>query len=407
MILEDKKNSYFYFGKGSLMQAILIWLKESQTWVFSGIGVFGIAWVFFWLRKFFANEKIDSPENIQHSGDHGTSIQAKEIHMVGGITYSDAKEIAEDVFKNNFVQLRDEAKAVAEERASEITSKLLVKLKDKDGDSFHNFKDPGLQSALFDAQKEYAKVGDEDLADVLVDILVDRAALNERNLMQIVLNESLQTAPKLTPPLFDILSVTFILKHTRNSKLGSLEDLGKYLENSLDPFLPNLTKELPSFQHLESTGCGSVSALGKSLGDIFRTNYAGLFSKGFSKDKIESLNFSLEEKKQIFIPCLNDPELLQVNALDKESDVKDLENKLNLKTEAIDALKKTIQEHLMTAEKALELVEKVYPNFKILMGFWKESQLSNFSLTTVGIAIAHANIRRKIKDEYDLSIWIK
>jgi hypothetical protein len=45
---------------------------------------------------------------------------------------------------------------------------------------------------LFEAQKGYIKTGDKDIADILVDILTDRLSLPDRDLKQIVLDESVQ-----------------------------------------------------------------------------------------------------------------------------------------------------------------------------------------------------------------------
>jgi hypothetical protein len=47
------------------------------------------------------------------------------------------------------------------------------------------------------------------------------------------------------------------------------------------------------------------------------------------------------------------------------------------------------------------------PKFERLFQAWDNSPLGSFTLTTVGIAIAHANVRRKINDKSDLSVWIK
>jgi hypothetical protein len=55
-----------------------------------------------------------------------------------------------------------------------------------------------MQYAVFTAQREFARSGDDQLGDILVDILVDRTKEPDRSLLQIVLNESLNVAPKLT-----------------------------------------------------------------------------------------------------------------------------------------------------------------------------------------------------------------
>lgn len=37
---------------------------------------------------------------------------------------------------------------------------------------------------------------------------------------------------------------------------------------------------------------------------------------------------------------------------------------------------------------------------------WESSAIKNFTLTSVGIAIGHANIKRLVGEFSDLSIWI-
>ncbi|RYZ80199.1 MAG: hypothetical protein EOP06_25785 [Proteobacteria bacterium] len=56
---------------------------------------------------------IKSETNL-NAGDQSTNNQAQTINYhYTGVTYTDAKEIALDVFKNNFLVLKDEAAAIA------------------------------------------------------------------------------------------------------------------------------------------------------------------------------------------------------------------------------------------------------------------------------------------------------
>ena len=137
----------------------------------------------------------------QEGGDGSSNIQAENVNVYNGITYKDAKEIALDVFNSNFIRLKSEAAQIAAERAEEITEK-----NEKSPESLEEFKNPAMQDALFQTQKEYAKSGDEELGNLLVDILVDRAKTQERNMLQLVLDESLLVAPKLTVEHFDLLT---------------------------------------------------------------------------------------------------------------------------------------------------------------------------------------------------------
>jgi hypothetical protein len=47
------------------------------------------------------------------------------------------------------------------------------------------------------------------------------------------------------------------------------------------------------------------------------------------------------------------------------------------------------------------------PGLQKLFDAWENSQLSKMTLTTVGIAVAHANFRRRTGQQLDLDIWVK
>jgi len=133
----------------------------------------------------------------QESGDNSANYQAETINQYG-LSYRDAKDIALDVFRENFISLSEQAKTTAKERAEELVDSFLNEVKEKNPDLLNSVQEPSMQLALYSAQKSYAKTGDKDIADLLVDILVERAEQNERNLKQIVLDESLEVVPKLT-----------------------------------------------------------------------------------------------------------------------------------------------------------------------------------------------------------------
>ena len=59
-------------------------------------------------------------EYKQINGKNSINQQAEEIINSYGLTYSEVKEIALDVFKNNFYQLSTEANQLAFERAKKF-----------------------------------------------------------------------------------------------------------------------------------------------------------------------------------------------------------------------------------------------------------------------------------------------
>lgn len=110
----------------------------------------------------------------QEAGDYSTNLQGKSIVIHQGISYADAKEIALDVYKANFLQLAQDAASLAINRAEQLTDDFLARLKERAPETIGSMRDPAMQMAIFTAQREYAKSGDMDLEDLLIDILVER-----------------------------------------------------------------------------------------------------------------------------------------------------------------------------------------------------------------------------------------
>src|SRR5918999_2351247 len=135
----------------------------------------------------------------QEGGRESTNIQAgRDITVSQGPSVEEVREIALDVFHRNFLQLQGLAEDVARGRAEKITNEFLKQLQDRNPAALESSKDPDMQLALFSAQREYARSGDADLEQVLVDLLVDRASEQHPGLRTIVLNEAITAAPKLT-----------------------------------------------------------------------------------------------------------------------------------------------------------------------------------------------------------------
>jgi hypothetical protein len=344
----------------------------------------------------------------QESGDSSTNLQGQTINITQGISYSDAKEIALDVFKTNFPKLSDEAAEKVFSRVEEFTVNFLEKLIHKGKLLINNLNDPGIQVSLLEAQKGYAKTGDKDLEDLLIDILVERTSITERNIDQIVLEESLQIASKLTAENMDALTINFLVLQTRKQNMTSLDNLKKYFEIEILPFLLTLSSDSSCYEHIEYSGCGSIMIIGtrNSIESIFKKNYKGLFCKGFDNENFIKEIGDLSEYNSLIIQSLHHPEKLQINALD-ESTLNELANKLGLSKEKHTKLVTFFNQNLMEDSDVKELIKRLVPGTDILFELWDNSKLSKLTLTTVGISIAQANFRRRTGIKLDLSTWIK
>ena len=305
----------------------------------------------------------------QQSGDNSTNIQANEIVVYQGLSYAEVKEIALDVYRANFIELAGKAHDIARTRAEEITEEFLKKLQTENPSGFLKSEDPDFQHALFTVQKEYARTGDQELGDLLVDLLVDRSKQEQRNILQIVLNESLSTAPKLTNDQLAALAIIFLFRYTQNFTLGNHQALGEYFDKSVLPFADKLSMSNSCYQHLEYSGCGSIGMGQIMLVAILKQTYQGLFLKGF--DAVEAaqgeITIGLLDQR-FFIPCLNDPTKLQVKAINKEA----LEKLLDLHSIGQEERAKIIplfDQGLMSDEEVINkcitirpYMEQVWPN---------------------------------------------
>lgn len=350
---------------------------------------------------------IDKNQN-QDVGNNAIALQAgRDVINIThvGISTAEARTIALDVAKATFYELTGVAKETAAIRVEEITDQVIEKIKKEYPAGLQKAEDPDFQYALFTVQKEYARNGDKDLGDLLVDLLVDRSKQDQRDILQIVLNESLATAPKLTNTHLAALAVIFLLKYTQNTTIGSHQKLGDYFDKNLLPFGTKLSKNHAGYQHLEFSGCGSIGVTGNSLSGIFGKLYQGLFLKGFDLSDIEKKAVSAKLGPHFFIHCLNDSSKYQVNANSKETLDGQFEKHdvlLEDRTKILELFDRTIMNETEIKEKIIA----IRPYMSDIFEIWNNSSMKNFTLTSVGMAIGHANIKRLVGEFANLSIWI-
>lgn len=344
----------------------------------------------------------------QEGGDGSTNLQGQSITIHQGISYADAKEIALDVYKANFLALASDAAETARQRAEEITDDFLKKLTDENEAALSQMSTPGMQSALYEAQKQYAKTGDKDLQGLLVDILVDRAGEADRTIHQIVLDESLQVAAKLTTEQIDALTLNFLLTQTKNHGLGNLDVLEGYLKSKVIPFLGTITDSSSCYEHLEYAGCGSIMQFGNihPIEKLFRDTYPGLFCKGFSKEDFDKELSDVGQASHLLMPCFHDSSLFQLRAIDEDV-LRQQAEKVGVDEKDFTKIKNFFNRQTMPLGDIRNFLAGIAPEIQRLFDLWTTTKISKFTLTTVGISIAHANYRRRTGEKLELSIWIK
>jgi hypothetical protein len=341
----------------------------------------------------------------QKSGDNSTNIQAHQIVVHQGMSLAEVRQVALDVFRSNFYHLAGKAHETAQARAEDITEQFLHKLEGENRAGFDKASDPDFQHALFTVQKEYARTGDRDLGELLIDLLVDRSKQEQRDILQIVLNESLNTAPKLTNSQLSALAVVFFFRYTQNLGIGTIELLGKHLDKYVQPFADSLPTGDSTYRHLEFCGCGSSDIRQVSLEALIGSIYQGLFISGFDGAEIVTRAISIGRDDRFFIPCLADSSKMQVRAVNKEHLEKNLD-KYGITSDDRAKITGLMDVSKMSEADIKAKVIALRAYMEKVFGVWNTSDMRSFNLTSVGMAIGHANIKRLAGEFSDLSIWI-
>ena len=341
----------------------------------------------------------------QKAGDNSVNLQAESITINAGLSIAHVKEIALEVFEQNFYKLAGVAKETANQRAKEITEQFLSELAEKNPDGLKAAEDPDFQYSLFQAQKEYARCGDKELGDILVDILVDRSREEERSLLQTVLNESLLVAPKLNSIQLDIIACCFNVAYTRNLSIGNIQMFADYLNNAVLVFADSIGAKDSNYQHLEYVGCAAIRTGSRDIVKILMQTYKAIFCKGYERDMLRDIADKNPSVWNVMIPCLHDANLIQAKGMDDDA-IESLCEKENISQTNIDKLIKINNQHMMNKQEAVEFLKSICPKFEKFLEDVNKTPFKRIALTSVGIAIAHAHSRKKVGFDADLSIWI-
>jgi hypothetical protein len=94
-----------------------------------------------------------------------------------------------------------------------------------------------------------------------------------------------------------------------------------------------------------------------------------------------------------------------VNALDKEV-LGQVLHTLGL-SDKLNQLWSVHCEGFLTQDDLIARASHMFPDFALLFDLWENTPLKHMALTSVGIAIGYANLKRVCGFDADLSIWIK
>ncbi|HWO16197.1 MAG TPA: LPO_1073/Vpar_1526 family protein [Solirubrobacterales bacterium] len=343
----------------------------------------------------------------QESDGSATNVQAGgDIVISKGLSAIEVREIALDVFHRNFLELRGVAEDVARGRAEKITGDFLAQLEARTPEALPNVADPDVQRSVFNAQREYACSGDEDLESALVDLLVDRVSRENRDTQTLALNEAINAAPKLTIEQRQAIAVCFIVRYTRFTGDPTLEGFFEtYIKGNLLPLASGIPTSQTAYQHIEYVGAGTVGMGQVRAAKAIMHGSEGWFNKGFKRDDVPETLASVADDGRVFKPCLRDKCRLQLSAM-HPSDMAALAE-LAGGTELESDLKRLLDTGAMSESEVHEDLLHRVPEAQEFVNAWDGSALRHLTLTSVGLAIGYGYWRRTTGNNTPLSTWIE
>lgn len=345
----------------------------------------------------------------QIAKENAIAVQTKgDVHIEqnNGVSYSDVKDIAYDLFEANFVRLSKSAADIALKRSMEITEKAITKLKKEFGDKFDKANDPNFQSCLYDIQVEYAKTGDDELGDLLLDALLQVCGENSRSLKGITFQESLKIIPKLTKTHVVTLSIIFFLRSCTQAGIRNYAMFGNFLDNLVKPLLGEISTHPSCYQHLEFTGCVTFDNGQPSLASSFKNVFPELFQTGFDESVVGSLKLNNNMREEFISTCLVDNKKFSVWFL-PDAGLNAKLNRLNIPIEVQKRVIHAYTMHRMSDEEVIKRCIEVRPYMSNLFDIWTSQGIKNLRLTTVGIAIGSQHFGKISQTKTDLSNWFE
>lgn len=335
----------------------------------------------------------------QDNAKGSTALQAQVVNVYpNGITEEKCREICMDLYKKNVLSLRDEAKDVACQRAEQLTDIFIQKLSKQDDEIRKKIEDqlkePAMQEAIFKSQKCFAMSNDDDHLKILTDMLIDRGSISQRTNKQMLIDEAIDTLPRLNQKHLDILA--FYLSFTLVYSFYNKEIIDKYIQNLiqyLKCILP-IKEDDSNLQYLAQKKCLTILGRVTHLNPINR----------ILGEHIMPLNSGFSKKDYDNLIKVNIPEIPFTNSLTKSENVV-----INTSLETLEGIlksknmKKEDYNNIIhfwnrnKNEKDFSLIKDyIISNFKegiLLFEKWKN--LENYEISVLGRIIALVYFKTK------------
>lgn len=219
------------------LKNILDILVSNREWLFSGLGVFVLTYVFIKQGDSIKQKIEKNAFGIQ--GGRDISVDKLTVNM-SSMSVADVKDVCLLVFNDNFPRLREEAQVAARLNVDKLIPVIEKKISDHIANiDLSRLANPDIQASLNDAVQAVARKGAALDIDLLGELIATRLRSDSTEFLSIVAEECIQVLPKLTSKqlAFIALSIGLSIRRTYPpiTSIRELEEDAKVLL----PFVEN------------------------------------------------------------------------------------------------------------------------------------------------------------------------
>jgi hypothetical protein len=346
----------------------------------------------------------------QNAAGGSTAVQAAgNVSINNGVTVTQMAEIL-TALSSHVETLERGAHVKIEARLKTFKDDLIERFATDDNTRAEAFRDPDFLAATLDAQKAYARSGDDGLRKMLTDLVAQRSKIEKRSRLSLSLNDAIAKVGSIPEADLNMLTLIFLFQNVQNSGLSNLPSLAEFMSSAVVPLLSNVSKSDSAVSYLAAHGCvlapTRIASQMNALALLLR-DYSSIIKKGATEEalraKFDDYDVLVARGLVVNSPYGNDLKVFSHSGPNLEGilvssgisgkyadDYNELTKDAN---PSVEEFKPVFALHLPVLNDILETYD--HPNIR------------DSRLTSIGIALAHANLAKGRFRDADLSEWIK
>ena len=343
--------------------------------------------------------------NVNSGSGSQNVTQTGDIHVQYGITsITETRELINDLFRENFPILKEEAQKVAQVSIEEYTRILLEKANSKlEEPDIKKFSEPDMQYILTTSIMQAARKNEPELHENLANLMIERIKNSDDDLRRIVYNEAIETIGKLTKDGLKIITLCFILRYAIWNGVFSYGNLDELIRTSISPLF-DFKNTLAEFQHIVYTGCGQLNPTGRwTYENVIQVQYSELAPIMIPKSQVQHNQFPEVVFSELFSEV--DDENYKFNVTTQLM-LEDYFSKISIPEISKNTIRTLFQHY---GEMCINNISVKIQEFEMIqkaVSFVNETILGELSLTSVGIVVGAMYYEGLTGEKIDISIWI-